>query len=114
MLFNQTWEGEDYWRTYTKECCPGLEELVDIRNPELMRTNRKHKKKEIQLIYWRMKARELDPNQGNQLGQVPRVIVERSDWTKYRNAIKLMVMNYYTMRYGSNCEACKKKAEEVL
>ena len=47
MLFNQTWEGEDYWRTYTKECCPGLEELVDIRNPELMRTNRKHKKKEI-------------------------------------------------------------------
>ena len=39
-----------------------MEDLIDVRDPDIMRLNRRHKKKEIQLTFWRMKSKELDPN----------------------------------------------------
>ena len=110
-LFNETWVADDYWRQYTQECCPGMEDLIDVRDPDTMRVNPKHRKKKIQLVYWKMKTKLLDPHQGPKLMQVPRVVADRKDRNTYKNAIKLMAMNYYAMRNGSDCPSCKKRSE---
>ena len=89
-----------------------MEDRIDVRDPEIMKTNFRYRKKEIQLTFQRMQAAELDPHQGDKLYNVPYTIMERKDWKTYKNAIKLMVMNYYALRNNSNCPACKKRSEE--
>ena len=38
------------------------------------------------------------------------VIKDKKDWEHYRNATKLMVMNYHHMRSGNKCESCTETA----
>jgi hypothetical protein len=60
-----------------------------------MRKDRRYRKREIQLLYWRMKLELLDPEQSPQLAAIPLVIPDKRDWDKYTNSTKLMIMNYW-------------------
>ena len=42
------------------------------------------------------------------------VIADKNDWNVYRNATKLMVMNYWQMRNASDCGSCRRHAELKL
>lgn len=104
---------EEYWEQYIKECCPELAGHINIKDVSLMKKNKQHKKREIQLLFWKIKSLELDPQQGKSLENRPRVIEDKSDWTRFRDSTKLMVMNYYTMRHNSDCVSCRKRGKEV-
>ncbi len=36
------------------------------------------------------------------------VIEDKTDWKRFKNAVKLMTMNYWFRRNGSNCTNCKE------
>ena len=53
--FTNQENNEEYWRNYTKICCPELEEEVNINDTTLMIKDRVYRKRKICLMYWKKK-----------------------------------------------------------
>jgi hypothetical protein len=60
-----------------------MEDQMEINDLHLMLKDKVYKKREIQLMFWRIASKELDPHQGRKLENIPMVIEGKKDWSLY-------------------------------